>query len=123
MKLPRRTFLHLALGAAAPPAVSRVAWAQTYPTRPVRLVVGFAAGGGTDIAARLTGQWLSERLGKPFIIENRPGAGSSVAAEAVVSCIWQRALPRCRLSPASQRRRPIRRGGPHHCRFRRWQRV
>jgi tripartite-type tricarboxylate transporter receptor subunit TctC len=85
MKLPRRTFLHLALGAAAPPAVSRVAWAQTYPTRPVRLVVGFAAGGGTDIAARLTGQWLSERLGKPFIIENRPGAGSSVAAEAVVN--------------------------------------
>jgi tripartite-type tricarboxylate transporter receptor subunit TctC len=85
MKLPRRTFLHLALGAAAPPAVSRVAWAQTYPTRPVRLVVAFAAGGGTDIAARLTGQWLSERLGKPFIIENRPGAGSSVAAEAVVN--------------------------------------
>jgi tripartite-type tricarboxylate transporter receptor subunit TctC len=84
MKLPhRRQFLHLAAGAAALPAASHIAWAQTYPTRPVRLVVGFAAGGGTDIAARLIGQWLSERLGKPFIIENRPGAGSSVAAEAV----------------------------------------
>ena len=85
MKLPRRQFLHLAAGAAALPAVSLIARAQTYPSRPVRLVVGFAAGGGTDIAARLTGQWLSERLGKPFIIENRPGAGSSVAAEVVVN--------------------------------------
>jgi tripartite-type tricarboxylate transporter receptor subunit TctC len=85
MKLPRRKFLHLAAGAAALPAVSRIARAQAYPTRPVRLVVGFAAGGGTDIAARLIGQWLSERLGKPFIIEYRPGAGSSVAAEAVAS--------------------------------------
>jgi tripartite-type tricarboxylate transporter receptor subunit TctC len=85
MKLPRRQFLHLAAGAVALPTSSRIAGAQTYPTRPVRLVVGFAAGGGTDIAARLTGQWLSERRGKPFIIENRPGAGSSVAAEAVVN--------------------------------------
>jgi tripartite-type tricarboxylate transporter receptor subunit TctC len=85
MKLSRRRFLHLTAGAAALSAVSRAAWAQTYPTRPVRMVVGFAAGGGTDIAARLTGQWLSERLGKPIIIENRPGAGSSVAAEAVVN--------------------------------------
>jgi tripartite-type tricarboxylate transporter receptor subunit TctC len=83
MKFPRRQFLYLAAGAAALPAVTRMARAQNYPTRPVRLVVGFAAGGGTDIAARLIGQWLSERLGKPFIIENRPGAGSSVAAEAV----------------------------------------
>jgi tripartite-type tricarboxylate transporter receptor subunit TctC len=85
MKHPRRKFLHLAAGAAALPAVSRIAWALDYPTRPVRLVVGFAAGGGTDIAARLTGQWLSERLGQPFIVENRAGAGSSLAAEVVVN--------------------------------------
>jgi tripartite-type tricarboxylate transporter receptor subunit TctC len=84
MKLPRRRFLHLAAGAAALPAVSRVARAQTYPTRPVRVIVGFAAGGGADIVARLIGQWLSERLGQPFIIENRPGAASNIATEAVV---------------------------------------
>ena len=84
MKLPRRQFLHLAAGAAALPAVSRIAWAQAYPTRPVRLIVGFAAGGATDIVARLMGQWLSERLGQPFVIENRPGAGSNIATEAVV---------------------------------------
>jgi tripartite-type tricarboxylate transporter receptor subunit TctC len=84
MKLPRRRFLHLAAGAAALPAVSRVAWGQAYPTRPVRIVVGFPPGGGGDITARLIGQWLSERLGQPFIIENRPGAGSNIATEAVV---------------------------------------
>src|SRR5262249_29220385 len=72
VKLPRRTFLHLAAGAAALPVVSRVAAAQSYPARPVRLVVGFAAGSTTDILARLMGQWLSERLGQQFIIENRP---------------------------------------------------
>jgi tripartite-type tricarboxylate transporter receptor subunit TctC len=83
-KLLRRQFLHLAAGAAAIPAVSRIARAQTYPTRPVRLVVGFPAGGGTDITARLMGQWLSERLAQPFIIENRPGASSNIATEAVV---------------------------------------
>ena len=84
MKLPRRQFLHLAAGAAALPAVSRIAWAQAYPTRPVRIIVGFAAGGATDIVARLMGQWLSERLGQPFVIENRPGAGSNIGTEAVV---------------------------------------
>ena len=85
MKLPRRNFLHLAAGAAALPAVSRIAWAQAYPMRPVRLIVGFAAGSTSDIFARLIGQWLSERLGQPFVIENRPGAGSNVATATVVS--------------------------------------
>src|SRR5262245_31528625 len=84
MKLPRRNFLHLAAGAAALPALSRIARAQAYPTRPVRLIVGFPPAGATDIVARLMGQWLMERLGQPFIIENRPGAGSNIAAEAVV---------------------------------------
>jgi tripartite-type tricarboxylate transporter receptor subunit TctC len=84
MKLPRRKFLHLALSAASLSAVSRVAWAQTYPSRPVRWIVGFAAGGVVDIYARLLGQWLSERLGQPVIIENRVGAGSNIATEAIV---------------------------------------
>src|SRR5215467_11443898 len=84
MKLPRRNFLHLAAGTAALPAVSRTAWAQAYPSRPVRIVVGFPAGGGADIVARLIGQWLSERLGQQFIIENRPGAATNIATEAVV---------------------------------------
>ena len=83
MKLPRRNFLHLAAGAAALPVVSRFAFAQAYPTRPVRLVVGFDAGGAADILARLMGQWLSERLGQQFVIENRSGASGSIAAEAV----------------------------------------
>jgi tripartite-type tricarboxylate transporter receptor subunit TctC len=86
MKRPhRRQFLHLAAGAAALPVVSRAACAQAYPTRPVRLIVGFAAGGAFDILARLMGQWLSERLGQPFVIENRPGAGSNIGTEAVVN--------------------------------------
>jgi tripartite-type tricarboxylate transporter receptor subunit TctC len=84
MKLPRRQFLHLAAGAAALPAVSRIARAQAYPTRPVRIIVGFAAGGAPDILARLIGQGLSERLGQPFVVENRPGAASNIATEAVV---------------------------------------
>ena len=83
--LGRRQFLHLASGAAALPALSRFAWGQAYPTRPVRIIVGATAGGGFDISARLMGQWLSERLGQPFVIENRPGAASNIATEAVVS--------------------------------------
>jgi len=85
MKLPRRNFLHLAAGAAALPAVSRFASAQVYPSRPVRIIVGFAPSGATDIMARLIGQWLSERLGQQFIVENRPGAASNIATEAVVN--------------------------------------
>jgi tripartite-type tricarboxylate transporter receptor subunit TctC len=84
MKLPRRNFLHLAAGAAALPVVSRIAWAQAYPSRPVRIMVGFPAGGPNDIIARLIGQWLSERLGQPFVIENKPGAATNIATEAVV---------------------------------------
>jgi tripartite-type tricarboxylate transporter receptor subunit TctC len=86
-KLPRRQFLHLAAGAAALPVVSRDARAQTYPTKPVRMIVGFAAGGATDITARLIGQWLSDRLGQQFIIENRPGATANIATEAVVRAV------------------------------------
>jgi tripartite-type tricarboxylate transporter receptor subunit TctC len=84
MKIRRRQFLHLTAMALGLPAVSRMASAQAYPTRPVRILVGFAAGGAPDIAARLVGQWLSERLGQQFIIENRPGAGGNIATEAVV---------------------------------------
>ena len=82
--LGRRQFLHLAAGAGALPALSRTARAQAYPTRPVHIIVGFAAGGTVDILARLMGQWLSERLGQSFVIENRPGAGSNIGTEAVV---------------------------------------
>jgi tripartite-type tricarboxylate transporter receptor subunit TctC len=85
MKLPRRTFLHLAAAAIVLPAVARIARAQTYPTRPVRIVVGFPAGTSSDITARLIGQWLSERLNQQFIVENRPGAGTNIAAESVVN--------------------------------------
>jgi tripartite-type tricarboxylate transporter receptor subunit TctC len=84
MRLPRRSFLHLATGAAALPAVSGLAWAQAYPIRPVRIIVGFPAGSAADVEARQMGQWLSERFGHPFVIENRVGAGSNLAAEAVV---------------------------------------
>src|SRR5262249_18794669 len=88
MKIPRRKFLHMAAGAAGQPLVPPIARAQGYPTRPVRLLVGFPPGGGVDITARPVGQWLSERLGQPFVIENRAGAGGNIATEAVV-----RALP------------------------------
>src|SRR5208282_4380738 len=84
MNLPRRRFLYLAAGAAALPAGSRIVQAQSYPTRPVRIVVGFPPGGPTDIVARIMGQWLSERLGQSFVIENRPGAGGNIATETVV---------------------------------------
>jgi tripartite-type tricarboxylate transporter receptor subunit TctC len=84
MKLPRRTFLHLAAGAAALTALPRAALARDYPTRPVHIIVSFPAGGPNDIVARLIGQWLSERLGQPFVIENRPGAGGTVGAEVAV---------------------------------------
>jgi tripartite-type tricarboxylate transporter receptor subunit TctC len=85
MNLPRRLFLQLAAGAAALPAISRSASAQAYPQRPVRVIVPFASGGASDILARLIGQWLSERLGQPFVIEMRPGAGGNVGTEAVVN--------------------------------------
>src|SRR5262245_26031013 len=84
MKLPRRNFLHLAAGAAALSALARIARAQTYPTRPVRLIVPIAPAGASDILARLMGQWLSERLGQPFVIENRPGGGGNIGTEVVV---------------------------------------
>ena len=84
MKLPRRNFLHLAVGASALSALPDPALALDYPTRPVRIVVGFPAGGPTDIFARLIGQWLSQRLGQPFVVENRPGAGSTIGIASVV---------------------------------------
>jgi tripartite-type tricarboxylate transporter receptor subunit TctC len=83
MALPRRRFLHLAAGAAALPMLAPIARAQAYPSRPVRIIVGFPPGGAADITARLIGQWLSERLGQPFVVENRPGAGTNIATEAV----------------------------------------
>ena len=84
MRRPRRRFLRLAAGVAALPVVPRFARAQAYPSRPVRIVVGFAPGGPNDLNARLVGQWLSERLGQPFIIDNRPGASGNIAMESVV---------------------------------------
>jgi tripartite-type tricarboxylate transporter receptor subunit TctC len=84
MKLPRREFLHMAASAVALPAVSQIAWAQAYPSRPVRLIVGFAPGGTADISARIMAQYLSERLGQQFIVENRPGANGNIATGAVV---------------------------------------
>src|SRR5262245_50047434 len=88
MKLPhRRQFVHLAAGTAALPFAPHVARAQAYPTRPVRIIVGFAAGGPTDVFARLVGQWLSERLSQSFVTENRPGAGGNIATETVVNAL------------------------------------
>ena len=84
MKLPRRQFLHLAAGAAVLPALSRVAWAQAYPTRPVRLIIGYAPGASADTTERLMAQWLSERLGQSVVVESRPGGGTNIATEAVV---------------------------------------
>src|SRR5438128_3894905 len=92
MKLPRRKFLHLAAGAAAVPATSRIAWAQTYPTRPVRITAPTGPGGAPDIIARLIGPWLSERFGQQFVVENRPGAGGNIATEG--SCVRPRTATR-----------------------------
>ncbi len=88
MRFSRRQFLNLAAGAAALPAASRSAWAQVYPSRPVRVIVPYAPAGVTDITARLMGQWLSERLGQTFVIENRPGAGTNIGTEAVGRTSW-----------------------------------
>jgi len=85
VKLPRRRFLHLTAAAAALPAVSRIAWAQAYPSRPLRWIVGFPPGGGADTVARIAGQWLSDRLGQPVIIENKPGGGTNISVQAVVN--------------------------------------
>src|SRR5229473_7706748 len=122
MRLRRRQFLHLAAGAAILPAASHIASAETYPARPVRIIVGFPPGGAGDIVARLIGEWLSERLGQPFISENRLGAGGNIGTEAVVrappdghtlllvptprpilarSTMRRRATDRCNMSPAS----------------------
>ena len=84
MKLPRRRFLYRAAGTAVLPAISQIAWAQSYPTRPLHWLVGFPPGSGPDIAARLIAQWLSERLGQQVVVEDRPGAGGTIATEAVV---------------------------------------
>src|SRR5215471_10085807 len=85
MKLPRRQFLHLAAGAAALPVLPRIASAQAYPARPLRWIVGFPPGGGADTVARIAGQWLSDRLGQPVIIENKPGGGTNISVQAVVN--------------------------------------
>ena len=103
MKLPRRRFLHLAAGAAALPAISRAARAQAYPARPVRIIVGFAPSGAGDIVARLIGQWLSERLSQQFLVENRPGAGTNIATEAVVRTRWAEWLRRNSRPPLANR--------------------
>src|ERR1700681_2267834 len=84
MKFSRRRFLQITAAAGASPALPRIARAETYPARPVHMIIGFPPGGATDIAARLIGQWLSDRLGQPFIVESRPGAGTNIATEAVI---------------------------------------
>ena len=85
MKFPRRVFLHLAAVTAALPTISRFAYAQSYPTRPVRWIVGYPPGGGADTVTRILGQWLSERLGQQVVIENRPGASTNISAQAVIN--------------------------------------
>ena len=109
MKLPRRNFLHLAASAAALPAVSRFAWAQSYPTRPVRIIVAFAPGGVSDVTARLISQWLLERLGQQFVIDNRPG-GEPIALRAIARDIARRMIDIFLLD--KNQRRPVYGGAP-----------
>ena len=104
MKLPhRRQFLHLAAGAAALPTASRFAWAQAYPSRPVRMIVPFPPAGSSDILARLIGPWLSDRLGQPFVIDNRPGAATNIGTEVVVRTSRRLYAPRIRGIASDQR--------------------
>ena len=110
MKFPRRQFLQLAAGAAVLPAVSTIAKAQAYPSRPIRVIIGYTPGGSADLTARLMGQWLSERLGQPFVIENRPGGGTNIATEAAVRAAARRLHLAARRTRQRHQRHALRQG-------------